>query len=158
VKFINYTSREGLTDDVVYAAYADADCKIWFATKDKGIKILTGKTFDSLTAKDGLPSNEAYSINKDRSGHYWFGLSNGIARYDGKIIISYNNLPFVKNRTFFTNASDSSGNIWFGTTSGEMVIIRPGKELQPFALPTGMNKFFIGGIVADKQNNIWLAT
>jgi ligand-binding sensor domain-containing protein len=40
-------------------------------------------TFDRFTTKDGLPSNDIWSITKDKQGFLWVGTGRSICRYDG---------------------------------------------------------------------------
>jgi signal transduction histidine kinase/ligand-binding sensor domain-containing protein/CheY-like chemotaxis protein/AraC-like DNA-binding protein len=39
--------------------------------------------FNNLKVKDGLPVNEIFTINQDKSGFIWLGTINGFVRYDG---------------------------------------------------------------------------
>ncbi|WP_460915690.1 ligand-binding sensor domain-containing protein, partial [Spirosoma areae] len=40
-------------------------------------------TFEHLTTKDGLPSNEVWCITKDKAGFLWISTGRSICRYDG---------------------------------------------------------------------------
>ncbi|GAB4029893.1 two-component regulator propeller domain-containing protein [Spirosoma gilvum] len=40
-------------------------------------------TLDRLTTKDGLPSNDVWSITKDKQGFLWVGTGRSVCRYDG---------------------------------------------------------------------------
>lgn len=46
--------------------------------------------FKKLNMHDGLAGNSVYSIFKDRDGFIWFGTGDGLSRYDGKNIRSFN--------------------------------------------------------------------
>ncbi len=46
----------------------------------------------SLSAKDGLLSNQVYDIVQDKQGFVWFATVNGISRYDGYSFLNYNML------------------------------------------------------------------
>ncbi len=156
--FTNYNAKQGLFDEVVDAVYVDASNKIWFALRGGGIKILSNGKFDSLTTANGLPSNEVYSITQDKTGNYWFGLWNGIACYDGKKVTVPSSLPNVNDKIFFSSLTDSKGDVWFGSTSGEVFIIHADKTIETLQLPEKIKHDFIGGITEDKKGNIWLAT
>lgn len=39
--------------------------------------------FEQLTTKDGLPSNEIWSMTRDKWGFIWVGTGRGLCRYDG---------------------------------------------------------------------------
>lgn len=40
-------------------------------------------TFEHLTTKEGLPSNDVWCLNKDRKGFLWIGTGRNLCRYDG---------------------------------------------------------------------------
>ena len=40
-------------------------------------------TLDHLTTKEGLPSNDVWSITKDKKGFLWIGTGRSVCRYDG---------------------------------------------------------------------------
>ena len=46
----------------------------------------------SLSAKDGLSSNQVYDILQDKQGYMWFATSNGLSRYDGYSFLNYSML------------------------------------------------------------------
>lgn len=156
--FTNFTPKEGLSKGVVYCILSDKNDNIWFAIQDGGINKYDGKIFKHFDTKDGLPTNSVYSIVEDKLGELWFSLGNGIAKYDGKKIISYSGNELIKNKTFFCSFIDSKGVIWFGGSSGNGVIKYVGKKFQSFSLPIELKDDFIGGITEDKKGNIWFAT
>lgn len=45
-----------------------------------------------LTMQDGLADNTITCIYKDIDGFMWFGTSNGLSRYDGKLFRTLNRL------------------------------------------------------------------
>src|SRR5205085_8335002 len=53
--------------------------------------------FTRMTKDDGLASSRVNSILKDHQGYYWISSSNGLQRFDGKRMV-----------TFQHDASDSS--------------------------------------------------
>jgi len=72
------------------------------------------------TEKDGLPSNNIYSIYRDSRGFLWFATDKGVARYNGirfEIFTTFNGLP--DNEIFFF-LEDRVGRLWLGTYNGEL--------------------------------------
>jgi len=165
--FTNYTTKEGLSENSVYCILADESGIIWFATRGGGVCMFDarledgagqGKKFSSFTEKDGLPSNNVYTISKDKKGNYWFGLENGIAKYDGKRITSYSKEDVIKKKTFFSSYVDSKGVVWFGGSTNDGVVKYAGNKFQQVELPEEVQNDFIGSITEDKKGNIWFAT
>jgi signal transduction histidine kinase/ligand-binding sensor domain-containing protein len=68
--------------------------------------------FQTLTVKDGLPSNYVFDACEDENGFLWIGTDKGLAKYDGftwQIINTDNGLP----GNYITFAQcDSNGGIW----------------------------------------------
>lgn len=152
-RFINYSKAEGLTDHIVYCIYPDAD-KMWFATEDAGVKTLNGNQFKTLP---GIPKGEVYTIQKDQQGNFYFGVANGIIKYNGRatrVVGTSLNL----NQSYFCSMLDERGNIWLGSMSGEVVVIHPTDTIEKLELPEALRNDFIGGMAQDKNGYLWLAT
>jgi len=82
--------------------------------------IITSKTleFNQLSVENGLSNNFVRAIYKDSWGYLWIGSSEGIDRYDGWEIESFNkHLPDNISR-ITSIAEDTSHVLWVGTESG----------------------------------------
>ncbi|MBB3836077.1 ligand-binding sensor domain-containing protein [Runella defluvii] len=66
-------------------------------------------TFESITTKEGLPSNDVWSITKDPDGFLWLGTARSICRYDG-----YRFLTFKDAQIGYASgvSADSKGTIY----------------------------------------------
>lgn len=69
------TFRDGFVDD---------KGNLWFSSNNKGILRYDGESFTNLTTKDGLSDNQVISIMQDSEGNMWFGMPDGMCRYDGE--------------------------------------------------------------------------
>jgi two-component sensor histidine kinase/ligand-binding sensor domain-containing protein len=155
LSFTNYRQKQGLSNGIVYNIYCDAKNQLWFALHDGGIKTFDGKKFTSVK---GLPVAEAYCIAQNKYGDLWFGLVNRIVKYSHGRITDYTHSDLIKNKTFFSSMTDADGNIWFGSTTGDVVIIYPDNRIEKLELPAAIRKDFIGSIEQDKRGNVWFAT
>ncbi|MGB3948190.1 MAG: two-component regulator propeller domain-containing protein [Bacteroidia bacterium] len=156
--FTNYTEKEGLANNLVYTIYCDEQNKLWFATSGGGVSVYSnGKFIKTINKASGLSSDVVFSIVQDKQNNYWFALDNGISKYDGKIITNYNKHPLINKKVFFSSLLDSKGIIWFGSIN-EGILKYDGKKFEKIALPKEVAEDFIGAIVEDKKNNIWIAT
>lgn len=82
--------------------------------------VITSKTleFNRISVENGLANNFVRSLYKDSWGYLWIGSTEGIDRYDGWEIKSYNkHLPDEVSR-INSIAEDSSHHLWVGTPSG----------------------------------------
>ena len=72
-----------------------------------------------LTTKDGLAQNAVRSIVKDKYGFMWFGTWNGLCRYDGYQIKTYETIPgdtcSLPNNRIHRLFKDDSGDLWVST-------------------------------------------
>ncbi|MDM8159316.1 two-component regulator propeller domain-containing protein [Labilibaculum sp. K2S] len=74
--------------------------------------------FKHISVEDGLSNNFVKSIYKDHFGYLWFGTLDGINRYDGAEIRTFNGY-FPKNTTSVTSIfEDRHGKMWIGTETG----------------------------------------
>ena len=157
LNFYNYTVNEGLVDNAIRSIYIDDKNDIWFATSGGGISIYNGKSFKKITETDGLSSNVVYAITQNKKGDYWFAMENGVSKYDGIRVTNYDKINIFAEKTFFSIASDSKGNVWFGSVNTG-VIKYNGTDFEDIKLPDEVSKDFIGSIAEDKHGNIWFAT
>ncbi len=86
--FTSFTTREGLSGNMVWTVQGDRKGNVWIAT-GRGIDRYDGKSFVNFTKKDGLASRFVQAIMEDRSGILWFGTSDGVYRYDGGRFINF---------------------------------------------------------------------
>ncbi|HEY2083571.1 MAG TPA: triple tyrosine motif-containing protein, partial [Verrucomicrobiae bacterium] len=68
------------SDDTVTAIYEDKDGVLWVGTANGGLNRLRDKRFVSYTTKQGLFSDEIFSIEDDDEGWLWMSCSRGVFR------------------------------------------------------------------------------
>jgi hypothetical protein len=75
--------------------------------------------FGRLTAEDGLPNIQVRGVTQDKNDFLWFGIANGLNRYDGASVKEHRHDPDDPTslshniiRRLFT---DQSGILWIGT-------------------------------------------
>ena len=104
--FTQYTVKEGLSNDIVYAVAEDEAGNIWFGTAD-GACFFDGTKFNAVpitminpgnsyrkTTIDryGLPhpeENAVWSIMQDKRGMLWLGTYNGVYCYENKLFTRF---------------------------------------------------------------------
>ena len=81
--------------------------------------------FEHLTVMDGLPENSALSLLQDRLGFIWIGTQNGLARYDGRTMTTYQYDaadPYsFGGQLVLKIHEDRAGDLWFGTMEDGLV-------------------------------------
>lgn len=124
--FVNFTVKDGLSNDFIWSISEDTSGNLWFGTSD-GASRYDGTTFtrvpiavingsnlhpDASSHNElsfdpyGNPSEEnaVWDIMQDKAGELWFGTTTGVYRYDGK---SFS--PFIYNSGYHSGAISSSG-------------------------------------------------
>ena len=84
------------------------------------LSLLNGaKTFERLTARDGLSDDIVRSISDDKNGFIWIGTDEGLNRFDGYEPIIYRSNPFdttaLSGNRVFGLFKDQDGRIWAST-------------------------------------------
>ena len=78
---------------MTHATHSDACDKnnnIWFSSWGSGVTKFDGNNFTHYSEKEGLSSNEIYSIGEGQDGKLWFGtLGGGANKFDGKTFEYY---------------------------------------------------------------------
>jgi streptogramin lyase len=137
----------------VNAIIEDKTGKLWFGTRGYA-SVYDGKTFTTITNKDGKPFTNVRSIIKDKKGDIWLGGYDGLWRYDGKTFTNFTQ-KFVG-----YIYEDKKGNIWTSSESsnaGTWVLSRYEKTLtdKKPRVTEITNKPMIFGILEDNKGNIW---
>lgn len=88
-RWTNYTTREGLSGNIVYALEIDSSGALWAGT-NHGLSRFDGKGWKSYKKSDGLISDDVYAIAADAENKIWVGqrggvIQMGIKAAEGKI-------------------------------------------------------------------------
>lgn len=106
--------------------------------------------FETITSKDGLPSNTVHTAMKDHQGFMWFGTRLCPVRYDGGTFLSFRN----PKTNFVTGiAEDRENTIWMSSDKGGICKIEAHslemKSIQKNAAGT------TGDFYIDKKGHGW---
>ena len=111
--------------------YVDKDGTLWFSSNGGGVYHYNGTTIKHYTEKDGLSSNQVFSITSDQNDNLWFGTQNGIVKYN-RAQFEHIPLPFqdttsawldqvypiINPNAVHSLATDNDNNLWIGTAGG----------------------------------------
>ncbi len=150
-KATRFTTKDGLSTNIIRAIYEDNDGTLWFGTFAGGLNRFKDGKFTSYTSGDGLFDDNVFSILEDSSHNLWMSCNRGIFRVgkqmlnefaDGKrssiSCTSYGTADGMK--TFECNGgyqlsgcTSPDGLLWFSTLLG-VAIIDPG-NIETDAMP-----------------------
>lgn len=132
----------------------DKTGKLWFGTRGYA-SVYDGKTFTTITNKEGKSFANVRSIIKDKKGNIWLGGYDGLWRYDGSTFTNFTQ-KFVG-----YIYEDKKGNIWTssqGANEGTWVLSRYDEKSLTDKKPIVTeitNKPMIFGILEDDKGSIW---
>ena len=94
-----------------------------------GPQILCAQPYPYLhfTRENGLPSDNVYTVYRDRAGFLWFGTDMGIARYNGLHFEHFTTADGLPDNEIFSFKEDPYGRLWIGTYNGRLCYYQKGK-------------------------------
>jgi ligand-binding sensor domain-containing protein len=78
-RWTNYSTKDGLSGDIVFAITQDSSGAMWFGTNN-GVSRFDGKTWRHFGKQDGLLDNNVYALAVAPNGDLWVGMRGGVAR------------------------------------------------------------------------------
>ncbi|MFH2142893.1 MAG: two-component regulator propeller domain-containing protein [Bacteroidota bacterium] len=163
-KFIDikfYNEENGLISNYVKTIFQDREDNIWIGTYGFGLAQRMKESFLFYSFDENKYSNNIFSILIDNKDYLWLGTANGLLQMDlrtEKIIEFYNSNNKFINDNVTALCSDTSGNIYIGTSRNGIYYFKTeDKEFE---------KIEIGGDALMKMINkleiyndtIWAAT
>jgi signal transduction histidine kinase/ligand-binding sensor domain-containing protein len=116
--FTMYGEAEGLPSDEPTTVYQDRRGRIWIGFHDRGLVELGNGKPRVYTTRDGLPSNEIFSIREDHDGDLLIATREGPSRmHDGRFIKQVIDDP-LNRRLSFDFLEDRAGRFWAALPAG----------------------------------------
>lgn len=120
------------------------------------------KQFQHITSAEGISQSEIYSFLEDSQGYLWFGTVDGLNKYDGYKITTFNtdknSANSITNNTIRCLAEDQMGRIWIGTDDGLSLYDSELEKIYQINL-TGFNdKLLTINSILIKENKLYLGT
>jgi ligand-binding sensor domain-containing protein/serine phosphatase RsbU (regulator of sigma subunit) len=150
--FTGFTSKDGLTNDVVLTLAASKDGAMWIGTRGGGVSALKGGHFTTYRVADGLANGAVWAIAQLPDGAMVFGTDGGasILRDGHFTTVSGLSDPRVKSLMV-----DPDGTLWIGSVGGVDRV--RGGEVMSLREAEG-----VGGDVfafqRDRDDNLWIAS
>lgn len=141
--FTQFTKKDGLNSDCVYAILEDKEGNIWFGTENGACRYVGRSITGSKPNGDGWIR---YML-KDKNENIWFGgRGHGNFIFNGKIFSNFTERVWIGNPILI----DTSGNIWFrGEEKISTVEIDggiwcyDGKKFKNYSTNDGISKYFV---------------
>jgi len=155
--FSMYGVAEGLPSDEPTTVYQDHRGRIWVGFHDSGlVQFADGKPARVYTQKDGLPSNEIFSIRENRDGDLLIAARGGPSRlHDGYFVNPVMNDP-LNRRVAFDYLQDRNGRLWVASPAG---VSELAGSRQRIAIPGGSQLNNDAVVLCEtRDGSLWAGT
>jgi ligand-binding sensor domain-containing protein len=86
-------SLTSLRTNFIGYLFEDKKGNLWVSEGDTGGSSMTLSRYDGSSFTGIKSDKQIFGICEDRAGNIWFGGVNGVYRYDGKAVTSFNSAP-----------------------------------------------------------------
>ncbi|WP_422361996.1 two-component regulator propeller domain-containing protein [Reichenbachiella sp.] len=125
-----------------------------------------GRNNKFISIEAELSQNTVASIVQDHNGFLWIGTRNGLNRYDGINMISYefdeNDSTSLSNDYIRTVYEDSDKQLWIGTMGGGICLYNEDldsfERFRPAGMPEYLKEASVKGFLEDDNNILWFGT
>ncbi|MDI9869792.1 hybrid sensor histidine kinase/response regulator transcription factor [Flectobacillus roseus] len=163
-KFINFSSKNGLSSNSINAIVKDNNGFMWFGTED-GLNKFDGQNFKVYRHKEtdstSIGRGPVIDIIKDKTGNLWLATNITLSVYNLNLD-SFINYDFTNYGWITCLYADHDGKIWVGTYSGLFLFDPKTQKTVSFKSNpndyTKLNANVINCIYEDHQHHIWIGT
>ena len=119
-------------------------------------------SFNQIGTNEGLSSSYIKAITQDINDFMWFGTKNGLNRYDGKSVKTFDCYDYVNSRgnnNIGALYATPDGGLWVGTDRG-VYIYNPLNDSFTFLGTKSADGIsaddWVQDIIADRRGNVWV--
>ncbi len=165
-KFINYTTREGISYPSINSVCTYNETEILVGTSNGTVNIINPKEnkVSNYPLKTKLPNQEIFNIRKDKEGTVWIVTYEGLLKKqlngDEKLYTKADGLPTKVLRLTY---EDSKGRFWIGTRGEGLVEYKKDNKtsaaiFEKVGKERGFTSDFVMCIEEDKNGNLLVGT
>jgi ligand-binding sensor domain-containing protein/signal transduction histidine kinase len=149
-----------LATQKIYGMHIGASGTIYLASWGSGLlTCAANNTFQrQYTTKDGLASNNLWTVLEDRTGAVWIGMgSGGLQRLKNSAFTTFTTSQGLAGVIVRRLAEDPQGNIWVGTLNG-VNVVRGDSIIATYSTKNGLLSNSIRCIMNDSSGGMWIGT
>jgi signal transduction histidine kinase/ligand-binding sensor domain-containing protein/DNA-binding response OmpR family regulator len=160
LQFEHLTTKDGLSDNHVWAIHQDRYGFMWFGTEGglnrydgRVVKVYDSRSDDSTS----LDFRWVKAICEDTDGNLWVACR-GLNKYNRETDNFTQYTPGPGRIVINTLLYDSAKALWVGTSNGLFRFDIATEKFEPINLGTRNRDFAVYSIADDHKGNLWLAT
>jgi streptogramin lyase len=158
-QFVQFSRKEGMSDDRLVALYQDRDGSLWIGTYLGGLDHFDGAGFATYGPKEGLNGTHLTSILRTRDGTLWVGCNSaGLFRMEQGRFTAYSMKDGLGSNLVLAMHEDSEGRLWIGTRGDGGLSRLAGGRCFNFTQDSGLPAKAIKEILEDNRGNLWLGS
>ncbi len=144
----------GLPANEVRAVVADGDI-VWIGTT-RGLARWDGRSLQTWTNTQGLPSNFVIALHLDHRRRLWVGTGHGAAIFDGTAFKALDLAAFEDAEYAFSFAADTArGKVWVASDRGLLRFDSDGRATGAVGLAQGLPFEKVFGLLFDPEGQAW---
>ncbi len=110
--------------------------------------------------QSGLPQNAVKCIMEARDGYLWFGMEDGVTRFDGAqfTLVDLYHTPGLQLSAVRALLEDRDGGIWLGTNDTRVIYLKDGQVRAIALQPNKTEAALVRAIYQDHLGTVWIAS
>ncbi|PYV00764.1 MAG: hypothetical protein DMG10_19945 [Acidobacteria bacterium] len=160
--------KDGLASDFVTTFYEDREGYMWIGTtlglcrfnryflSDCDRNSGRNRRLTAYPDPDGFFSDAVWVIHQDRAGHFWFGTSKGLIKYEGGRYTRYTTEDGLAGNEVKAIVEDRAGQLWFGTWGGLTRYAE--SQFRSYTEQDGLASDHIRALYEDADGILWIGT
>ncbi len=158
--FHHYKQEDGLSQLVISrkGILVDKSGAIWVGTHSGVYQYEPSKEASGAQGFSLFPllnSIDVAGIFEDKNGNIWFASSDkGVYRYDGKVIVNFNQKAGLGANYAGGIAQDPLGNMWFTMKNG--ICKFDGKNFTEYTANDGLGGTEFWGVIVEQSGIVWI--
>lgn len=154
---ILYSSRNGLSSDVVSSIFENRQGDLWIGTYGAGLNRFRNGRFTVYDTARGLANDNVWGMAEDPDGDLWIGTSGGLSRLKNGIFTNYTAKDGLSNEMVRPILCDRHGAIWFGTNGGGLYRYTNGGFAR-YTTQEGLASDLVYALYEDDDGVLWVGT
>jgi ligand-binding sensor domain-containing protein/serine phosphatase RsbU (regulator of sigma subunit) len=159
-KIEQFSSKDGLPNNVVYSTFNKGDGKILLGTMSNGIYYLQNNKIQELKIENPYGLLDIYGFCENRRGQLWFGTNGqGVFHLSDKIFSRVSSSKGLYSDFIYQLVMDKKFTIWCGHRGGLSRVTDQDKVLDKFDYSDNIAMdFYLNASSSDQLNNLWFGT